>query len=117
MELTPLTALSTVDGRYASRTAGLRRIFSEAGLIQRRVEVEVRWFQALAAHPDIEELPPLSESSMAALDTIVSEFSLADAQRVKQIEATTNHDVKAVEYFLKERFEQVDGLSGHAEMR
>jgi adenylosuccinate lyase len=115
MELTPLTALSTVDGRYASRTAGLRRIFSEAGLIQRRVEVEVRWFQALAAHPDIEELPPLSESSMAALDTIVSEFSLADAQRVKQIEATTNHDVKAVEYFLKERFEQVDGLSGHAE--
>jgi adenylosuccinate lyase len=113
MELTPLTALSTVDGRYAGRTSALRDIFSEAGLIRRRVEVEVRWFQTLAAHPGIEELPGLSEVDSAALDSIIANFGISDAQRVKDIEATTNHDVKAVEYFLKERLEQIGELAAH----
>ncbi len=103
MELTPLTAISPIDGRYAERTAELRSIFSEYALIRHRVLVEVRWLQALSGHPGIEELPPLSERARHLLDGIVEGFSEEDARRVKNIERTTNHDVKAVEYFLKER--------------
>ncbi len=103
MELTQLTAISPVDGRYASKAAELRSIFSEYGLLKYRVEVEVRWLQMLAAHPQIEEVPAFSDKSNAQLDGIVAAFSVDDAMRIKDIERTTNHDVKAVEYFLKEK--------------
>ncbi len=103
MELSPLTAISSADGRYASKTKELRGIFSEFGLIKYRVMVEVRWLQALANHPLIKEVPSFSDASQTLLEAILSDFSLEDAQRVKDIEATTNHDVKAVEYFLKEK--------------
>ncbi len=104
MELSALTAVSPVDGRYGSKTAALRSVFSEFGLIRFRVEVEIRWLQQLAEHPRIEEVPAFSPEANALLDSIVSEFSEADALRVKEIESTTNHDVKAVEYLIKERF-------------
>jgi len=110
MELTTLTAVSPVDGRYGSKTEPLRPIFSEYGLIYHRVLVEVRWLQSLADHPQIEEVPPLSEHARNLLDAIVEKFSMEDAQRVKNIERTTNHDVKAVEYFLKEK------IAGNAEL-
>lgn len=103
MELSSLTAISPVDGRYGDKTRDLRPIFSEYGLIRHRVLVEVGWLQALARHPDIPEVPPLSEHAVHILDRIVEAFGIEDAQRVKNIERTTNHDVKAVEYFLKER--------------
>ena len=98
-----LTALSPLDGRYATKVAALGPIFSELALIRNRVVVEIRWLQTLAEHPQITEIAPLSKSATAVLDKIIAEFSDADAERVKAIEATTNHDVKAVEYFLKER--------------
>jgi adenylosuccinate lyase len=98
-----LTALSPIDGRYADKVEALRPIFSEYGLIHFRVLVEVRWLQALAAHPLIPEVAPFSAAAHELLDNIVANFSLADAQRVKDIEKTTNHDVKAVEYLLKEK--------------
>lgn len=110
MELSTLTALSPVDGRYGPKTEDLRPIFSEYGLIRHRVAVEVRWLKALAAHPQIPEAPPLSGHAANLLDGIVEGFQLADAERVKNIERTTNHDVKAVEYFLKER------VAGNAEL-
>jgi adenylosuccinate lyase len=103
MELTSLTAISPVDGRYGSKTADLRPIFSEFGLIKHRVLVEVRWLQALAGHPDIEEVPGLSNHAEQILEGILDNFSEDDARRIKNIERTTNHDVKAVEYFLKEK--------------
>ena len=103
LDLSTLTAVSPVDGRYAARAADLRPIFSEFGLIRHRVEVEVRWFQALSRHPGISEVPAFSDAANARLDAIVSGFSVTDAERIKEIERTTNHDVKAVEYFLKER--------------
>lgn len=103
LELSPLTALSPVDGRYGRQTVDLRPIFSEYGLIRHRVLVEVRWLQALAKHPGIPEVPELSREASALLESIVEGFGVADAERVKAIERTTNHDVKAVEYFLKER--------------
>lgn len=103
MNLSALTALSPVDGRYGSKTKELREYFSEYGLIKQRVVVEVRWLQALANHNDITEVPAFSNEANALLNNIVDDFSEADAQRVKDIEATTNHDVKAVEYFLKEK--------------
>ncbi len=103
MELSQLTAISPVDGRYGSKSAPLRPIFSEFGLIQQRVLVEVRWLQTLARHAEIKEVPPLSKEATKLLDEIAASFSLEDAQKVKEIERTTNHDVKAVEYFLKER--------------
>ncbi|HHH38340.1 MAG TPA: adenylosuccinate lyase [Sedimenticola sp.] len=105
MELSPLTAVSPIDGRYAGKCADLRPIFSEFGLIRHRVLVEVRWLQALAAHPAISEVPVLSEHATHLLDSLVENFGIEDAQRIKNIERTTNHDVKAVEYFLKERIE------------
>ena len=115
MDLSPLTAISPLDGRYAAQAAPLRRIVSEAGLIQFRVEVEVRWLAALADCPAIVEVAALSGEARARLDTIVSGFGLGAARRVKEIEATTNHDVKAVEYFLKEQFADCDELEAVAE--
>ncbi|MBQ4850646.1 adenylosuccinate lyase [Pseudoalteromonas sp. MMG012] len=103
MELSALTAISPVDGRYGSKTAELRSIFSEFGLIKYRVTVEVRWLQALAKAEGIAEVPAFSDEANALLDSIVTNFSEADAARVKEIESTTNHDVKAVEYLLKEK--------------
>ncbi|MEC4750348.1 adenylosuccinate lyase [Methylomicrobium sp. Wu6] len=105
-----LTAISPIDGRYADKVASLRPIFSEYGLIRFRVLVEVRWLQALAAHPRISEVPAFSTEAAQALNAIAAGFSETDAQRVKDIEKTTNHDVKAVEYFLKEK------IAGHAEL-
>jgi adenylosuccinate lyase len=103
MELSALTAISPVDGRYGSKTTELRSIFSEFGLIKYRVTVEVRWLQALAAASEIKEVPAFSDEANALLNAIVDNFCEADAQRVKDIERTTNHDVKAVEYLLKEK--------------
>ena len=115
MNLTPLTALSSVDGRYAGRTQDLRPICSEYGLIHRRLIVEIRWFQALSAHPGIPELPALDDELNVFLDNLIDSFDEAAAARVKQIESVTNHDVKAVEYYLKERFAEVPELDRSAE--
>lgn len=104
--LSALTALSPVDGRYGSKAAALRPMFSEYGLIRQRVTVEVRWLQQLSKVTEIAEVPAFSAAANAFLDQLVENFSEADAERVKAIEATTNHDVKAVEYFLKERVEE-----------
>ncbi len=103
MEFSSLTAVSPIDGRYADKTADLRPIFSEYGLIRHRVTVEVRWLQTLCAEPEISEAAALSEHASNILDAIIEQFSIDDAQRIKNIERTTNHDVKAVEYFLKEK--------------
>lgn len=103
MELSALTAISPVDGRYGSKTTELREIFSEYGLIKYRVTVEARWLQALAAAEGIDEVPSLSAEANQILDNIVANFNVEDAMRVKDIERTTNHDVKAVEYLLKEK--------------
>ena len=105
-----LTDLSPVDGRYANKVSPLRAILSEYGLIRFRVEVEVRWLEALALEPLILEVPALSQEASHILNLLVSEFSVEDAERVKEIERTTNHDVKAVEYFLKEK------INGHQEL-
>ncbi|MDP3332102.1 MAG: adenylosuccinate lyase [Methylococcaceae bacterium] len=105
-----LTAISPIDGRYADKVSALRPIFSEYGLIRFRVQVEVRWLQALSKHPKIIEVSSFSDAANQLLNTIVSDFSEADAQRVKDIEKTTNHDVKAVEYLLKEK------IAGNAEL-
>jgi len=110
MQLSTLSAVSPMDGRYGSKTEDLRPIFSEYGLIAHRVIVEVRWLQALARHKQISEVPPFSAEANALLEAIIGDFSEGDAQRVKDIEATTNHDVKAVEYFLKEK------ITGNAEL-
>jgi adenylosuccinate lyase len=104
MDLHSLTAISPIDGRYGSKTEALRPIFSEYGLMRARLAVEIRWLQSLAAQPSIEEVPPFSSEAQAALEQMVSGFSTADAQRIKEIERTTNHDVKAVEYLIKEKF-------------
>ncbi|MBD3815972.1 MAG: adenylosuccinate lyase, partial [Halothiobacillus sp.] len=98
-----LTAISPVDGRYARQTEPLRAFFSEFALIKHRVLVEIEWFKAMSAHPGISEVPALSQAARQHLDEIAEQFSIADAERVKTIERTTNHDVKAVEYFLKEQ--------------
>lgn len=103
MQVSPLTALSPLDGRYAGKTASLRPVFSEYGLIKARVTVEVRWLQMLAANKAITEVPSFSTEAENFLNEIISNFSESDANRVKEIEATTNHDVKAVEYLLKEK--------------
>jgi adenylosuccinate lyase len=105
-----LTALSPADGRYAGKVHALRPVFSEYGLIRARIRVEIEWLIALAAEPAISELPAFSDAAVRHLRQLADSFSVADAERVKEIERTTNHDVKAVEYFLKER------LEGHAEI-
>ncbi|WP_045859963.1 adenylosuccinate lyase [Teredinibacter purpureus] len=104
MELSALSAISPIDGRYGSKTADLRPFFSEFGLIRCRVEVEIRWLQRLAEHTDISEIANLSSDAQAVLNSIVDNFSETDAQAIKDIERTTNHDVKAVEYFIKDKF-------------
>jgi len=103
MQLDSLTALSPLDGRYASRVDALRPIFSEYGLMHRRVAVEIAWLVALSDEPGIMELPPFPAAARTTLQKVAADFSVADAARIKDIEATTNHDVKAVEYFIKER--------------
>ena len=110
-----LTALSPLDGRYASKCDALRPFLSEFGLIHARVTVEVRWLQALANRAEIIEVPAFSAETNAALDAIVSNFSEEDANRIKEIERTTNHDVKAVEYFLKEKIANIDELQNAGE--
>jgi len=115
MDLSALTAISPIDGRYGSKTQELRSIFSEFGLVRARVEVEIRWLQRLAEHADIAEVPAFSKDTQAQLDAIVANFSEEDAQAIKNIERTTNHDVKAVEYFIKEKFEGNDELQAVTE--
>ena len=99
-----LQAISPIDGRYSNKTEGLRPIFSEYGLIQKRLLVEVRWLQSMAANKSIKEVPSLSKASNKELEKLLDNFSLKEAARIKEIEKTTNHDVKAVEYFLAESF-------------
>lgn len=115
MDLSALTAISPIDGRYGSKTQELRPIFSEFGLVRARVEVEIRWLQRLAEHAEIAEVPAFSKETQAQLDSIVANFSEEDAQAIKNIERTTNHDVKAVEYFIKEKFESNDELQAVTE--
>ena len=115
MELSALSAVSPIDGRYGSKTQALRPVFSEYGLIRQRVIVEVRWLQQLARHSGVTEVKPFSADADAVLESIVSNFSEADAARVKAIEATTNHDVKAVEYLLKEKIKLSKELSDISE--
>ncbi|TPE49333.1 adenylosuccinate lyase [Maribrevibacterium harenarium] len=110
MQLTSLNAISPIDGRYGSKTHALRRSVSEYGLLRMRVIVEVRWLQALASHPQITEVPALSAEANTILNNLAENFSEADAQAIKDIERTTNHDVKAVEYFIK------NSIAGNAEL-
>ena len=105
MALTPLTALSPLDGRYGSKVEPLRRYFSELGLIGYRVRIEIEWLKALAAERAIKEVPAFSAATIRQLDAIAGQFSEADGAAVKAIEARTNHDVKAIEYFLRDRLE------------
>ena len=109
MSLSPLSALSPLDGRYASRMNGLRPLMSELGLMHRRVQVEVEWFIALS-DAGFAEFAPLCEASRGYLRGLVHRFGEADGSAIKDIERTTNHDVKAVEYWLKQRFR------GHADL-
>lgn len=111
MQLNALTALSPIDGRYQDKASALRPIFSEFGLLKFRVTVEVRWLQKLASHAQINEVSALSKEANDYLNHIVENFSLEDAERIKTIEHTTNHDVKAVEYFLKEKSEALPELA------
>jgi adenylosuccinate lyase len=115
MKLTSLTAISSVDGRYSGKTAALRPICSEFGLIHRRLIVEIRWFQLLAAQAGIPELPALSEQADAFLDRLIDGFNTEEASRVKEIESVTNHDVKAVEYYLKEKCAEMPELAAKSE--
>lgn len=115
MDPSPLTALSPLDGRYHSKVASLRTIFSEFGLIRRRVQVEVAWLRALSENTQIPEVHALSAQAAGFLDELVETFSEQDAAEVKEIEATTNHDVKAVEYFLKSKVEGSEELSAMSE--
>lgn len=110
MNLTSLSAISPIDGRYAEKTVALREIFSEYGLMRYRILAEIRWLEALATHEGIPEVPPLSAAARERLQKIADGFDLGEAQRVKTIEDTTNHDVKAVEYYLKEK------ISANAEL-
>ncbi|EAS42216.1 adenylosuccinate lyase [Photobacterium profundum] len=110
MELSALTAVSPVDGRYGSKTSVLRSIFSEFGLLKYRTIVEIRWLQKLAATDAIVEVPAFSDEANQFLDRVATEFSEEDALRIKAIERTTNHDVKAVEYFLKEKVAELPEL-------
>lgn len=105
-----LMAISPLDGRYHDKCKALQAIFSEYGLFKMRIEVEVCWLKALAAHPDIHEVPALDATSTQALDAIVSTFDLQAAKRVKELEQTTRHDVKAIEYYIRERMNNIKGL-------
>ena len=105
---TSLTAVSPIDGRYRNRTRALEAYFSEFALIRYRVRIEIEWYLALAAHPQVDAIKPIAPATARKLRAIYSSFTVRDAMRVKEIEAETNHDVKAVEYFLKERLPSVD---------
>ncbi len=111
MDHPALVALSPLDGRYAGQCAALHPVFSEFGLMQRRVRVEIAWLLALAEHPDIPELTAFDAATRAALVGIGAQFSIDDAAAIKRIERTTNHDVKAVEYFIKQRMGALPGLA------
>ena len=111
MELSPLTALSPADGRYAAQTEPLRAVFSEYGLIAARVQVEVRWLQALADEPGIAEVPALPTAAVEVLESLLERFDPHEAAAVKEIERTTNHDVKAVEYYIKQRISEQSDLA------
>jgi adenylosuccinate lyase len=115
MQLSELTAISPIDGRYGARLAPLKEIFSEYGLIKNRVRVEVAWLRMLANHPGIPEVPALSDAAQNHLLKLVDEFSLDMAERVKEIERTTNHDVKAIEYLIKEHFGDNEELNAISE--
>ena len=113
--INPIAALSPLDGRYAKSVEALRPIFSEYGLMRARVKVELSWLKALAAEPKITEIPAFSDFTLAEIDKVIENFSLEDAAAVKAIEATTNHDVKAIEYWLKERFAGVPEVAAASE--
>ena len=113
--INPIVALSPLDGRYAKSVEALRPVFSEYGLMRARVRVELSWLKALAAEPKIVEVPSFDEAVLAEIDDVIAGFSLEDAAAVKAIEATTNHDVKAIEYWLKERFDGVPAVSAVSE--
>ena len=115
MKLSALTALSPIDGRYARQVSELRAVFSEYGLIRQRVVVEARWLQALSEHDGIAEVKPFSDTARRALDDLIDHFDERSARRVKEFEKTTNHDVKAVEYFLKEQLAENDELAAASE--
>lgn len=115
MKLSALTALSPIDGRYGGKTAELRPYVSEYGLIHHRVIIEIEWLKALANHPGINEVPPFSQDAIDLLDNIKVNFNETDAQRVKDIESKINHDVKAIEYFIKEKLEPLDELNSISE--
>ena len=114
MELSALTAISPVDGRYQNKSTILRPIFSEYGLFRFRVIAEVEWLKSLSKNPDIKEIGDFSAKSTAFLNSIKNDFSIEDALRIKGIEQTTNHDVKAVEYFLREKIQSVEELKNAA---
>ncbi len=113
--ISSLTAISPIDGRYAAQAEKLRPIFSETGLMHARLQVEVAWFLALAEHPSIPELPPLGRDAQAQLHQLVAQFSEADCAHIKATEQITNHDVKAVEYFLKDKLKAMPQLQQAAE--
>ena len=115
MKLSALTALSPIDGRYGGKTAELRPYVSEYGLIHHRVIIEIEWLKALANHPGINEVPPFSQDAIDLLNNIKVNFNETDAQRVKDIESKINHDVKAIEYFIKEKLEPLDELNSISE--
>ena len=115
LPLSALTAISPVDGRYGARTEDLRGLFSEYGLIYYRLKAEICWYRHLAEHPDITELSSVPASELDAMMKWLDDFSLADAERVKAYERETNHDVKAVEYWLKERATERPALAEHSE--
>ena len=115
MSLDPLIALSPLDGRYAGKVEPLRGVFSEYGLMARRVRVEIEWLIALGNEPQIAEVPAFDGPAQAALRAIGNGFGLAEAARVKAIEATTNHDVKAIEYFIKEAMAATPALAPYRE--
>lgn len=115
MQLSSLTAVSPVDGRYGSKTSALRPIFSEFGLIRSRVHVEVRWLQRLAAHAEIGEVTAFSAQANELLNQLAENFQIEHAERVKEFERTTNHDVKAVEYLLKEQAQKLPELASVSE--
>jgi adenylosuccinate lyase len=115
MELTPLLAIGALDGRYRARVAALAPLVSEFGLMRYRVAVECRWFAHLAATPQVTELPPLDDAQRTAVEALEVGFDLVAAERIKTLERTTNHDVKAVEYYVKERIGAIPGLAAHVE--
>lgn len=115
MKLSPLTAISPIDGRYQSKTTDLQPIFSEFGLMHYRVIVEIKWLKHLAENPSIKELKSFNEATNRFLEQIINGFSETDAERIKEIETKTNHDIKAVEYFLKEKMQAYKELQTASE--